>query len=186
MTVQRKKRSKRGAQGRNTLPSPVRALPRRTRAFRPTVGDRGTPRTRPPEGVGAASRRLLSDRPAVPRRSAGKARTVRRTNPRQGADPAGLEAPPAPHPLPDPTSTHHTWPRPRAESDPLREAGEGSPCSEGKEEGATPARPDPPCRRRICRRSSSFSSISRVRDARPGPRDVIAPRPFPSGRGAGG
>lgn len=187
MTVQRKTGSKPGVQGRNTLPSPVGALPRRTRASRPTVRGRGTPRTRPPVGVGAASRRLLSDCPAAPRRSAGKSRTVLRANPRQGADPAGLEAPPAPYPLPDPTATHQTWPsRPRAESDPRREAGEGPPCSEGKEEGATPARPDLPCRRRICRRSSSFSSISRVRDARPGPRDVIAPRPFPCGRGAGG
>lgn len=48
---------------------------------------------------------------------------------------------------------------------------------------ATRARRDPPCRRRICRRNCSFSSISGVRDARPGPRDVIAGRPFYRGRG---
>lgn len=48
---------------------------------------------------------------------------------------------------------------------------------------ATRARSDPPCRRRICRRNCSFSSISGVRDARPGPRDVIAGRPFYCGRG---
>lgn len=58
--------SKRGVGGRNTRPSPRTSFATLTRALRPTVWGQelGTPRTCPPVGVGAASRRLLNHRPA--------------------------------------------------------------------------------------------------------------------------
>lgn len=138
------------------------------------AGSAGARRTRPPAGMGGRLPPVTKRPPRRPRHSAGEARVIRRTNAGQGADPAGPEPLGSPPPAPPGPARPGCGDRGRRRT---------SPSGEGKRGTRDPARPDSPCRRRICCRNSSFSSISRVRDGRPGSRDVIAARPFPCGRG---
>lgn len=128
-------------------------------------------------GDGHSSARRAARAPC-PRPPQPPARCVTRSHRARGPA-GGRHAPrPAERPrLPSPPPSQES-PKPGRRS--RQPAGRTRPT--GRRRPGTSGR-HPPCRRRICRRNCSFSSISRVRDARPGPRDIIAARPRPGGRG---